>query len=144
MTDIARRLVHNLPGVHFLGYQSEINGILRLSDCLLLPSQFDGTSYPLCLIQSIQEHVPAIAMDIGEVRSMMTDGQSRLAGILLENQRDSRAYFAELAEHMNDLCDPKLRAELSKNAARRARMLNMDRLVETYIDLYRDAEAARR
>ncbi|MCV2890894.1 glycosyltransferase, partial [Ruegeria aquimaris] len=142
-TETARKLAEDLEGVHFLGYQSEINGILRLSDCLLLPSRFEGESYPLCLIQALQEHVPAIATDIGEIRSMMTDEDGRVAGILLKNLRDSRAYFAELAQHMEDICETTLRKELAAIAAKRAPIFDMVQLAETYCDIFMQVQSDR-
>ena len=139
-TDEARALAQDLEGVHFLGYQSAINGILRLSDCLILPTRFEGESYPLCLIQAIQEHLPSIATDIGEIRSMMTSDAEEVAGILLKNQRDSRAYFAALTQAMAEMCDPERRAGFARVAAARARFFDMDVLVASYQDIYREAQ----
>jgi len=139
LTDTARRLAEDLPGVHFLGYQSEINGILRLSNCLILPSRFEGESYPLCLIQAIQEHVPAIATDIGEVRAMMSDEDGRPAGILLKNQRDSRAFFAALTAAMVEMCDPALRSRFAALAQKRAEFYDMQALVGVYEEVYETA-----
>lgn len=140
-TDEARALAGDLEGVHFLGYQSEINGILRESDCLILPTRFEGESYPLCLIQAIQEHVPAIATDIGEICSMMSEGK-QAAGLILENERDSRAYFEALTEAMVKMCDARARAKFAKIAAKRARIFDMEDLVKSYDEVYTTAQWA--
>lgn len=139
-TDEARKMARGIRGIHFLGYQSEINGILRLSDCLLLPSRFEGESYPLCLIQAMQEHVPSIATDIGEIRSMMTSDQGEAAGILLENERDSLSYFSALARAMAAMCDPETRAAYARVAEDRAQTFDIDVLVAAYRDIYLKAQ----
>lgn len=138
--DNARRLAADLEGVHFLGYQSAINGILRLSDCLILPSRFEGESYPLCLIQALQEHLPVIATDIGEIRSIMTDEEGQTAGLLLDNIRDSRAYFAALTDAMARMCVPETRAGFAETAARRAGIFDMEALVRAYGEVFETAE----
>ena len=137
-TDDARQSADGLPGVHFLGYQSQINGILRLSDCMLLPSRFEGESYPLCLIQALQEHVPVIATDIGEIRTMMSAG-AEPAGIILQNQRESAAYFAALTEAMDKMRDPDLRAGFCAVAKICAAEFDMARLVTRYVRIYDQA-----
>lgn len=138
-TDRAKTLAADLPDIHFVGYQSEINGIFRLSDALVLPTRFEGESYPLCLIQAIQDSLPAIATDIGEIKSMMTAESGETTGILLENQRDSRAFFDDLAKAMNKMCDRKIRADFSKQASTRASAYEMKSLVVSYSQAYRVA-----
>lgn len=134
-TDNARARASGVTGIHFLGYQSHINGILRLSDCMILPTRFEGESYPLCLIQAIQEHVPVIGTDLGEIRSMMSvDGE--LTGLLLDNQRDSAAYFRTLADAMKRMCDSELRAQFRDRARNCAEKFDMGRLVDSYLEVY--------
>lgn len=136
-TDSARALAKGMDGVHFLGYQSTVNGVLRLSDCLILPTRFEGESYPLCLIQALQEGLPVIATDIGEIRSMMTESTtSTLCGILLKNQRDSRAFFLELAMAMKEMCDPNTRSKYALSSNRKATEFDLDRLALAYKDVY--------
>lgn len=140
MAEMAQDLAGETPGIHFLGYQSEINGILRLSDCLILPSRFEGESYPLCLIQSLQEHCPAIATDIGDIRSMMTTDDGQVAGILLENKRNSGAFFDDLADAMDQMRDPERRKAAARIAAERATLYDMDRLAHTYVEMYQSTQ----
>ena len=138
-TEDARHRAGDQAGVHFLGYQSQINGILRLTDCMLLPTRFEGESYPLCLIQALQEQVPVIATDIGEIRSMMT-ANDKAAGLILENQRDSTAYLAALTEAMEKICDPGQRAKFSVVAKTCGAKFDMARLVEDYVRIYQQAQ----
>ncbi len=138
-TDDARESAEGLPGVHFLGYQSEINGIYRLSDCMILPTRFEGESYPLCLIQALQEGLPGIVTDLGEIRAMMTDDSGATAGLLLDNTRDSETYFADLAQAMERMCDPATRAGFAATARTRASLFDIDRLVAQYEGIFDDA-----
>ncbi|MCA8883422.1 MAG: glycosyltransferase [Rhodobacteraceae bacterium] len=134
-TDDARDRSRDLPNLHFLGYQSAINGILRLSDCMILPTRFEGESYPLCLIQALQEKVPVIGTDIGEIRSMMTS-QNRLAGLLLKNQRDSGSYFMALADSMERMCDAEFRESFYPVAAEIAPRFDIQKLAQSYIEVF--------
>lgn len=138
-TDDARESAADLPGVHFLGYQSEINGIYRLSDCMVLPTRFEGESYPLCLIQALQEGLPSIVTDLGEIRAMMTDDSGATAGLLLDNTRESDTFFADLASAMEAMCDPATRAGFAATARTRAQLFDIDRLVTQYEGIFDDA-----
>ncbi|MEP2921554.1 MAG: glycosyltransferase [Sulfitobacter sp.] len=137
--DNAEASAKGLSGIHFLGYQSTINGILRLSDCLILPSRFEGESYPLCMIQALQEHIPAIATDIGEVRSMMTGENKKPAGILLENHRNTRTFTNDLTAAMIKMLDPETRARFSARATQQALKYDINALVETYNETFQVA-----
>lgn len=138
-TDAVKPLAEDHDNIHFLGYQSTINGILRLSDCLVLPSRFIGESYPLCLIQSLQEYLPSIATDIGEIRSMMTTESGEVAGILLDNLSDNSAYFEALENAMLEMLDPAVRKKYADIARKQAGIFDMEKLVVTYSETYDEA-----
>ena len=55
--------------ITFLGFQPRINGLYRISDCAVVPTRFKGESYPLIIIQAMQEGLPIIATDIGEIKT---------------------------------------------------------------------------
>lgn len=118
-----------------LGFQTCINGIYRLSDCAILPTRFSGESAPLSLIQALQEGLPIIATDIGEIRSMMSAGEIS-AGILLADLSDDESFANEVCEAMTRMLDPALRAGYGANAGRLAENFAMDRLVEDYEAVY--------
>jgi glycosyltransferase involved in cell wall biosynthesis len=46
------------PDISFLGYQSRINGLYRLSDVAIVPTRFSGESYPLCIIRHSRSALP--------------------------------------------------------------------------------------
>ncbi|MEM6375901.1 MAG: glycosyltransferase, partial [Pseudomonadota bacterium] len=140
-TDRARDASSDLERVHVLGYQSEINGILRLSDCLLLPSRFEGESYPLTLVQAFQEHLPVIATDIGEIKSMITAPSGQKAGILLRDIPKHGAFFNALADAMIEMLDPAKRAEFAAISKDRAKVHSMEEMIAAYDAVFRDALA---
>lgn len=136
-TDDARRRAEGLPGVHFLGYRSEINGIFRLSDVVLLPTRFDGESYPLVVVQALQEGRPVIATDLGEIGTMISEGGAP-AGRLLPFRRDTDAFRASLEAAMLEMMDPAARAAATARAAELSTHFDMERVTDGYVALYED------
>ena len=118
-----------------LGFQSKINGIYRLSDCAIVPTRFSGESFPLCIIQAMQESTPVIATDIGEIKTMITNGDVE-AGILLENKRNSEEYFGDLFTAMVDMADAEKRRVWAANAGILNILFDMQTMVQTYEDIY--------
>ena len=87
------------PDITFLGYQTRINGLYRISDCAIVPTRFAGESFPLCIIQAMQVGTPVIATKIGEIECMITR-PTGLAGILIEPTDDTDK-FVEFSQ----VCD---------------------------------------
>ncbi|WP_455230108.1 glycosyltransferase [Geopseudomonas aromaticivorans] len=67
--------------VHFLGFRSNIRDYFAASDVGLLPTRFEGESFPLVLIDCLLSGRPVIASDVGEIRYML-DSSDGLAGEL--------------------------------------------------------------
>lgn len=132
----ARRRAEGLKGVHFLGYRSEINGILRLADVLIVPTRYDGESYPLIVVQALQEGRPVVATDLGEIGAMVTAEDGAVAGVLLPYLRDSEAFIAALTAAMLKMTDPARRRRAGGVARRRARHFDMTTMTRGYIALY--------
>lgn len=122
-------------GISFLGYQSCINGLYRISDCVMLPTRFDGESFPLCIIQALQEGKPVIATDIGEIRNMLTC-DTGVSGIVLDNIRNSEQFFEHLASAMDQMLDSEARARWAAVSADLAERFDMGKMTDRYLDLY--------
>ncbi len=133
----AQKLVQNNPNIHFLGYESAVNGVLRFSDCLVLPSRFAGESYPLCLIQAIQEKLPCIATDIGEIRNMILSDNKEQAGILIPNTINNQEFTQYLTDALIQMCNNELRLKYQKVSESIAHRYDMKRLAERYVELYK-------
>lgn len=132
---IKERICANEKRVRFLGYQSRINGIYRISDCAIVPSRFDGESAPLCIIQAMQEGLPVIATDIGEIRNMICSPSGN-SGILIPNQRNSSQFFVSLKNAMKAMLDLEVRIELGRNATTLAKRFTLEKMTSKYLEIY--------
>ena len=106
--------------VTFLGYQSRINGLYRLSDVAIMPTRFAGESFPLSMLQALQTGTPVIATRIGEIENIIK-GPEGAAGILLEHQRDTELFTRSLQEAMAAMLSSSERERYARAAKRKAR-----------------------
>lgn len=98
------RAKYESDAVRFMGYQDRIVGAFRLADCVLLPTRFEGESFPLCLIEALQAGAPVIATEIGEIPRMLRAG-SMCAGELLPLVNNDRTFVASIADAIVRLAD---------------------------------------
>lgn len=121
--------------VSFLGYQSEINGLYRLSDCAIIPSRFAGESYPLCMIQAVQERLAIIATDIAEIPNMLAvDDMS--AGRLVPALRDTNSFIEELSEAMHEMLDTETRQKYRARTEKLGVKFDMSELAQKYLMIF--------
>jgi len=132
------------PDITFLGYQRRIAGLYRLSDCAVVPTRFQGESFPLCIIEAFQAGTPVVATDIGEIATMLAPAGKAPGGILVEQIRDTEAYIAAVSEAMEQMLDPARRAWLAGNASVLGEDYRMDEIALRYRDIYRQALGQRR
>jgi glycosyltransferase involved in cell wall biosynthesis/SAM-dependent methyltransferase len=142
LTTAARQIAGDDPDIHFLGFETAVHGVYRMSDVALVPSRFPGESYPLCLIQAMQVGLPAIATDTGEIAKMIR--QDRLeAGLTIPYLENDEAFVAAVVEAMDQMLDKGLRTRLANGAATLGEDYSMDHLAVDYLGLYRDVLARR-
>jgi glycosyltransferase involved in cell wall biosynthesis len=79
--------------ITFLGYQSRIPGLYRLSDVAIVPTRFEGESFPLCVIQALQTSTPVISTRVGEFEWMIEQPGCAPAGLLLDPGGDSENFI---------------------------------------------------
>lgn len=70
--------------VHLLGFRRNVVDFFAMSDLGLLPTTFEGESFPLCIIECMMAGKPMQATDIGEVRNLLSDTNGNLAGCLIQ------------------------------------------------------------
>lgn len=126
------------PDMSFMGFQAEINGLYRMSDCALVPTRFHGESFPLCVIQAMQEGLPVVATDIGEIAAMVTDSEGRVAGILVPNNDDDNLFVACLVDAMASMLDRASRARAAAIADGLGRRYGIEHVAHAYAELYND------
>ncbi|MFC4355174.1 glycosyltransferase family 4 protein [Chryseomicrobium palamuruense] len=56
-------------GIHFLGFRTDVDAVLRQSDCLLLASTSE--SFPLVLLEAAKAKIPVLTTDVGGVRELI-------------------------------------------------------------------------
>lgn len=127
----------NDPDITFLGYQSRIHGLFRISDVAILPTRFSGESFPFCIVEALQVGTPVIATRVGEIPSMLEPPGMESAGILIDALSDSELFAEELAAAMEAMLSPERRAAYAVAATRCGATYSMDRLVDSYTSLYR-------
>lgn len=140
--DTARMLAGGDPAIHFLGYQSCINAIYRMTDCAFAPTRFEGESFPLCVIQALQEGTPVLGNDVGEIRHMLT-GETGVAGAVTTNMRDTGEFIEHVAETMAAFLDAGFRARARAVTEEVAGRFSMEVCAAAYRELYDRAIAAR-
>ena len=135
-TDSEKEAINGkISNIKFLGYQSCINGIYKISDCAIIPTRFDGESAPLCIIQALQEGLPVIATDIGEIRNMIKS-PGGISGILLKNVRDTNFFIENLKIAMLDMCNDSTRKRFKDQSLKIKDKYSMSKMTDSYIDLY--------
>ena len=123
------------PDISFLGYQSRIHGLYRISDCAIVPTRYAGESYPLCLIQAMQVGKPVIATGVGEIESMICRPHKH-AGILLPLERNTTDFAQRLKNAMAEMLDPVSRASYAENAREIGRSYDINLMAKNYHALY--------
>ncbi|MFB9057054.1 glycosyltransferase [Mariniflexile ostreae] len=114
--------------VHFIGFQPNIDTVMRESSIFVLSSKFEGL--PMALIEAMSQGCACISFDcISGPREIMTDGES---GILVENQN-----LNKLEEALVSLIeDEKLRLELSCNAIKDVEKFIPENIAKQWKDMF--------
>ena len=126
----------NDPDITFLGYQSRIHGLYRLTDVAIVPTRFGGESFPLCIIQALQTGTPVIATRTGEIGSMIAPEGQDPAGILIEPVRDTEVFIQSLRDAMEDMLSSSRRQNLAAAADHLGSSYSMENTVGRYVELY--------
>jgi glycosyltransferase involved in cell wall biosynthesis len=124
------------PNITFLGYQSRISGLYRISDCAIVPTRFIGESFPLCIIQAMQVGTPIIATKIGEIEAMVAR-PGRVAGILIENENIDDAFVKSLKAAMQVMLEESARTDFAKAAKLNGSEYNIDIIADKYYSIYK-------
>lgn len=119
------------PLVRFLGSRSDVPGLLRAADVLLLTSRWEGLPY--AVLEAMAAGVPLVATRVGGIPELVVDGAT---GVVAE-PGDTEGIAAAL---MRLLGDRALRSRLGAEAKRRSRRLFSEaRMVDATAVVYRAA-----
>ncbi|MCW3797514.1 glycosyltransferase family 4 protein [Sphingomonas sp. BN140010] len=128
--------------VEFVGFSARPADWIARFDVCLLPTLFPHESLPTAVIEYLASGKPVIATDVGEIRTMLTAPDGRLAGTLL-TFRGEDVDVDELAAAMVDLrADPQRRAAMGQAATGAFERFQMELCVASYEKLYREVARA--
>lgn len=121
--------------VRFHGFQRNILDWIAHLDALLMPSLHEGLPYTL--LEAMSLGIPTIASRVGGLAEVLRHNET---GLLVEV-----GDAAGLAEALARLaCDPQVGRRLGEAAAREQRArYTLTRMVDDYLEVYREAAAAR-
>jgi glycosyltransferase involved in cell wall biosynthesis len=129
--------------ITFLGYQSKIHGLYRISNCAIVPTRFAGESYPLCIIQALQVGLPVISTEVGEIKSML-DRDNEIAGIILPSIRNTDVFIEHLFNAMNEMLKEEKRIKFSQIAYNIGTTYRMDNLAKKYMEVFEKSNDKKR
>lgn len=120
-----------------MGNVPNVSSYFRISDVGMLLSRFKGESYPLSVIECLQEGKPVIATDVGEIRHELMDQNHEPAGILIPAGstetiiRDAARAICLLAE------DPEVYDRYQSRCKSASAKFDMKKIAEMYLNVYR-------
>jgi glycosyltransferase involved in cell wall biosynthesis len=124
------------PGITFLGFQSRIQGLYRLSDVAIVPTRFQGESFPLCIIQALQTGTPVISTRLGEIEAMVTPVGRDPGGILIDPCRDTALFTQKLEAAMATMLSDQRRNDFARSAKTLGETYDMKEVARSYLSLF--------
>lgn len=122
--------------IRMLGFRSDVDDLLAISDCCVIPSRFAGESMPLILIQSLLNEVPIIATDVGDIPEMIRTDDAE-AGLLIETATAGQAEFIDkLAQSMLLMTDDDVRRRYAEGCRVIGPEYSIERCVDRYLEFY--------
>lgn len=126
LQELVEESMENSLPIHFLGWQSEIEKVLAVSDVMILTSLNEGT--PVALIQAQMAGIPVISTDVGSASEVFTDQESGFIS------KYSASWFAEKIQQLYK--DPNLLNNMSQRSIKNSRKFHVSRLVSDHEKLY--------
>ena len=124
--------------IHFTGLVSNVRDYFAMSDIGLLPSWFQGESYPLVIIECFQARKPMIATNIGEVKNQLMDENGELAGILIP-LNNGILDIQDLADAIElAATDTAYYQSIKERVASAKKKFNIEKIAGYYVDVYRE------
>lgn len=132
-----KQLYGSLDWVIFLGHTDSPSRYFGCFDLGVFPSTFSGETFPLFLVECFQAGKPVVATDIGEIPTILGSDIKERAGILVPHQAERADIVYAVAGAIAGLVQNPLRYEkMSANAREASSRFSMERLAQTYIELF--------
>jgi glycosyltransferase involved in cell wall biosynthesis len=99
--------------VHFLGYRTNVIGLLMESECAVMSSDREGM--PLFVVESLAAGTPVVATDVGSIRQMIRENETGYVVPRRNHENMAKAVLRILEEpSARDRMGPACRAEAAK------------------------------
>jgi glycosyltransferase involved in cell wall biosynthesis len=89
------------------------------------------------VIQALQEGLPVITTDIGDIASMITDEQGRIAGVLVPADTDDDRFMLSLVNALQSMLGQESRERAADIATRLRTRYDIQQVSLAYARLYR-------
>lgn len=119
--------------IHFLGYRSDIEELIKWSDLILLPSYFVGEALPTILLEAISIGKPTIATDVGEIKAILS--QENDCGILIDPDPEKLVSSIKNAL-LTYYKDHQLYTNHERNCQENVKIFSIDLMAKNYVELF--------
>jgi glycosyltransferase involved in cell wall biosynthesis len=124
--------------IHFTGHADNPINWINIFDVGLLPSTYPSESLPTVIIEYLYCGIPVVASDAGEIVNMTGQGMHP-AGIIVPIN-DGKVDAGQFSHAMNSYIDnQELYSRHKENATRCYQMFDMNKCVNEYTQVYRQA-----
>ncbi len=123
-----------MPEIQFLGFRSDVSSLIRIADCVLLPSYTEAL--PTILLESIQLGVPVIATQVGEVSSIVNLEGDRPAGILINLTAEGKPDLLQLVQAIEEMLDSNNRNRYIENIKRTTFPFLLENQISNYLKVF--------
>jgi glycosyltransferase involved in cell wall biosynthesis len=127
------------PFVTFLG---QVNSPVRYFKCFdmgIFPTQFEGETFPLFLLECFQVGLPAITTDIGEIPRMMEATAGHAPGILVDHRSKPKKLGVDFVTKLQKMFDsPNTYANYRVGALATSERFSIEGLGELYRNAFQD------
>lgn len=114
--------------VRFAGPIPNASRLIPAADLLVLPSRYEG--WPVVLLEALNAGAAIAAADVGGIAEQLGD-----AGMVLPDKADASHWASQIVRLS---ADQELRAALASRARERAKLWVASRMIDAYLDAYRD------
>lgn len=134
----ARELAGGVSYIHFLGTVSNVSDYFAMGDMGLLPTCFQGESYPLSVAECITVGKPVMATGIAEIPNQIKGEDGEFAGILLP-LKDGKVSANMIAEEMLRISNNKeAYLEMCACARRIKSKFSLSEIVKRHFRIYEE------
>ncbi|SEM88599.1 Glycosyltransferase involved in cell wall bisynthesis [Paenisporosarcina quisquiliarum] len=129
-SDIENYIKNNqLIDIHLLGYRSDVNKLLSITDVVSLLSHREGL--PKSIMEAMVTSIPCVVSDTRGLRDLVTDGES---GYVVDHNNDEKL----VSSFVSLLNNKEKREEMGKDASKNIEPYLLQNVLKEYVEIYED------